>query len=263
MLGSDGDLIGTGFVLGAFHVLTPDHLSALGTLSVGGSWRSFSLGVRWSIGHSLGLVICAALFIFLKGELNLHDIGRFCDPIVGAFMIIIGASGIVGTMKAFRYKQTKKMLLHTSDEVVDIDRAEGQIASASPLLEPEGTVQMLDVRNPGTQRLVSVFVGLLHGLAGPGGVLGVLPAVEMQQWQSSILYLGSFVVASTISMGAFAAFYGEFTRRLGASWGAAMEVALRVFSSATSLIVGLIWMSLSFRGVDSPVGAILEGAGVA
>jgi hypothetical protein len=219
------------------------------------------LGVRWSLGHSLGLVICAALFICLKGELNFRDMGRFCDPIVGGFMIIIGISGIIGSVQAFRYKQKKKKFFSAPSFEGDGDKTEGQIASSAPSFEPEGTVQMLDVQDPGTQRLISVFVGLLHGLAGPGGILGVLPAVEMQQWQSSVLYLGSFVVASTISMGAFAACYGEVTRRLGASGGAAMEVALRVFSSATSLVVGVIWIFLSFHGVNT-VGAILEGTGV-
>ena len=58
-------------------------------------------------------------------------------------------------------------------------------------------------------------MGLLHGVAGPGGILGVLPAVEMQHWQSSTLYLGTFIITSTLSMGLFAACYGEFTRRLG------------------------------------------------
>ena len=45
------DLAITGVSLGAFHVFTPDHLSALSALSVGGSWKSFFLGVRWGIGH--------------------------------------------------------------------------------------------------------------------------------------------------------------------------------------------------------------------
>ena len=97
-------LIWTGFVLGSFHVLTPDHLSALSALSVGGSWRSFSLGVRWSVGHSLGLLLCTAIFLLMKGDLDLHRMERYCDALVGLFMIMIGGYGVTGSIKNYQYK---------------------------------------------------------------------------------------------------------------------------------------------------------------
>ena len=59
---------------------------------------------------------------------------------------------------------------------------------------------LIDMHDPYTQRIVSFSIGLLHGVAGPGGILGVLPAVEMQNVRSSCLYLGSFIFTSTISM---------------------------------------------------------------
>lgn len=76
------ELIALGGFLGAFHVLTPDHLSALSALSVGGSWRSFALGVRWSMGHSGGLLIVTAVFLMLKGDLDLRLFGKYCDSMV-------------------------------------------------------------------------------------------------------------------------------------------------------------------------------------
>ena len=54
-------LIGTG--MGVAHVLSPDHLSALATLSANGGYAAFKLGVRWGIGHSTGMLgmACALL----------------------------------------------------------------------------------------------------------------------------------------------------------------------------------------------------------
>ena len=54
--------------LGIVHVLTgPDHLSAIATLSVNvGNFRAFWYGVRWGVGHSIGLVSVGSIFIILE-----------------------------------------------------------------------------------------------------------------------------------------------------------------------------------------------------
>jgi hypothetical protein len=106
---------------------------------------------------------------------------------------------------------------------------------------------IVDMHDPFTQRVLSFSIGLLHGVAGPGGILGVLPAVEMRNWRSSVLYLGSFILTSTLSMGTFAALYGEVTKRLGAT-AESVELALSVFSASMSIIVGTIWLVLSLLG---------------
>jgi hypothetical protein len=83
-------LVITGLTLGVVHVLSgPDHLSALAALSVGGSWRAFSLGIRWGIGHSLGLIIMT--FAFLLCDVDLDKIGPYCEGVVGVFMIVLGS----------------------------------------------------------------------------------------------------------------------------------------------------------------------------
>lgn len=50
---------------------------------------------------------------------------------------------------------------------------------------------------------------------GPGGVLGVLPAVELHAWDKALLYLFSFCLTSIVVMGAFAGLWGEMSYRLG------------------------------------------------
>jgi hypothetical protein len=50
-----------------------------------------------------------------------------------------------------------------------------------------------------------------------------------------------------MSMGAFAAMYGECTKKIGATaeW---MELFLNVFSASLSIVVGTIWFVLSLFG---------------
>lgn len=285
-------LVLTGLSLGLIHVLAgPDHLSALAALAVGTSYRAFTLGVRWGIGHSTGLVVVAIIFILLKGDLDLRRIGRYCDTLVGLFMIGLGSYGVVAAIRSYRQKRKKrdgsfnKFRIRNSSGGIGSSLLElgssnsssssnesttsnngivaKRVANTQPLkydyeaaeyehhhdfhVEECRWCPFINMQDPTTQRILSFSIGLLHGVAGPGGILGVLPAVEMQRWSSSFLYLGSFILASTLSMGSFAALYGEATRRLGATMEN-MEFGLSIFSSGMSIIVGVIWFVFSLMG---------------
>ena len=317
-------LVSTGLTLGGLHVLTPDHLSALSALSVGSSWRAFALGVRWGAGHSSGLLLVTAVFIYLKGDLDLKQFGRFCDALVGVFMMIIGCYGAFGAIKFAREKKklkedySEEYASSSSDGVNSLTKAINDLcdkkeATADTSVQMVGTLgkrntgknaipkedssssvallvnqqqgwnstsqshavgaegsdshhlqhhhsllaedckwcPFIDMRDPFTQRVVSFAIGLLHGVAGPGGVLAVFPTVQMTSWKSASLYLGSFIIASTFSMGVFASVYGETTRRLGAS-AESVELGLRVFSSCMSVLVGAVWLTLSILGKLAP-----------
>ena len=57
----------------------------------------------------------------------------------------------------------------------------------------------------------SLSIGLVHGIAGPSGILAVLPAVVLADAGKSTAYLVAFFVASTAAMGAFAGLFGYVT----------------------------------------------------
>ena len=298
------ELIETGLFLGFIHVaLGPDHLSALATLSVGSSFKAFSLGVRWGLGHSTGLVTIAVAFIALKGNIDLRRLAGYINVVLGVFMMIIGCSGIIGAFNqtsagkrkkqehcheriemniaptvvpttsnnlssSSRYKHTTndiEKFIHPSspnNKEMENDSSRSSTTSGSEIdgmgmedhLECCGTAittascaTFLDMRDPWTQKVLSFSIGILHGAAGPGAILGVLPAVEMQSWTASFTYLSAFVLSSTLCMGIFAALYGEITKRLGAT-AECIELGLRVFSSSCSVVVGALWLTLSAMG---------------
>lgn len=94
-----------------------------------------------------------------------------------------------------------------------------------------------------SRKVLSVGIGIIHGVAGPGGVLGVIPAVQLHDWKLSFVYLGTFCLTSTVVMGTFASTYGLLTSKV--SNGAAnMEFRMNVFSSLLSIAVGILWLVL-------------------
>eukprot|EP01039_Chlorochromonas_danica_P008001 gene8001-8824_t len=292
MLGQYEKLALTGATLGLVHVLAgPDHLSALAALSVGTSYKAFLLGLRWGLGHSAGLLIVAVAFIILKGDIDLRRLGRYCDSLVGLFMILLGCYGAVTALRLHRQKLQKRETSSQWDEeeaslidrsttlpfsssssskkhLIDETRRGGHHNRSSSLpassssssssssshvfttdhiMEECPCAAWMDINDSQTQRWLSLAIGILHGIAGPGGILGVLPAVEMQNIRLSTTYLGSFILSSTLSMGLFAAIYGEATRRLSAA-AAEVDLCLRVGSAALSVLVGAVWFVLSVLG---------------
>ncbi|KAG7399425.1 hypothetical protein PHYBOEH_008939 [Phytophthora boehmeriae] len=135
-------------------------------------------------------------------------------------------------------------------------------ASSAPQLEAEKPsksrlanwkcCRSTSFENPTTQKIMALLVGIVHGLAGPGGILGVLPAVVMNDWVKSASYLGAFCVASVFIMGVFAALYGEITGRLGGH-SYVMEFRIGIFSAFFSFIVGVAWIGLQATGQMSAV----------
>lgn len=95
-------------------------------------------------------------------------------------------------------------------------------------------------------RSMAVFAGIIHGLAGPGGVLGVIPAVQLHDWKLATLYLSCFCLSSTLTMGCFATCYGVFSAKLGRRTH--LEYQIHLFSACLSIFVGLLWLLLIALG---------------
>ena len=64
------------------------------------------------------------------------------------------------------------------------------------------------------QQLIALIVGIVHGIAGPGGILGVIPAVHLHNWLLALIYLMTFCSTSIVTMGCFARTYGILTKHL-------------------------------------------------
>ncbi|KAI9919907.1 hypothetical protein PsorP6_015680 [Peronosclerospora sorghi] len=271
-------IVSTGLLLGIVHVLTgPDHLSALIVLSAGSSWRSCQLGMRWGCGHSTGLILVTACFLALNQHLNIDVFGTYCDFLVGFLMVALGLWSLRYYLLLRKKVQRKQHPVVKESTPLQMDPAlpsmPDDIESESdaevkevvythymdhhgppPSSSEEPTVRTCcfgllkaDIKNPSTQKLTAFAYGTAHGLAGTGGVLGVLPAVILNDWTKSTAYLAAFCLASILTMGGFAALYGEITGRMSRFSDASL-VRVGIFSSSVSLLVGLTWIVLVSTG---------------
>lgn len=193
---------------------------------------------------ALGLVVVAVFFLGLKDSLDLKTIGKYADGIVGALMVILGLYGVYAAIKTYNEKHAKR-----SDDAAAIDSDFESRGGDHKSLSSHHShdLRQCDLKDPTIQRIVAFIIGTVHGIGGPGGVLGVLPAVELNDWSAAVLYLVSFVLSSTVCMGGFAAFYGEATKRLGAT-ADIVEFVLNLFSCGLSVVVGAIWVGFSIYG---------------
>jgi hypothetical protein len=226
-------LVATGMVLGVVHVLSgPDHLSALVTLSVGGSWRAFTLGVRWGCGHSTGLVLMTA--VFFTFDIDLESWGPYCEALVGFFMIALGLGALYRALQISPSVNTLELqgisgdaqdertpMLRNPPPTHDrIDAGDWGDASRAQVHGHGCNVDLRSVHNPQVsfrragqpidptgvcplpcrcpigdsvrlqlQKVAAFGIGIVHGIAGPGGVLGVLPAVELHDRTLAAVYL--------------------------------------------------------------------------
>ena len=125
---------------------------------------------------------------------------------------------------------------------------QGSIISGRSQRRCWGLEKRLTRLNPG---IVALAAGVIHGVAGPGGVLGVIPAVQLRNAQLATIYLATFCLTSALVMGGFAAFYGTLSDWLAG--GRQGQSANRVFmvevgSALLSVCVGFIWLVLLVVG---------------
>ena len=95
-------------------------------------------------------------------------------------------------------------------------------------------------------RTMAFLAGIIHGLAGPAGVLGVIPAVQLHDWKLAALYLSCFCVSSTLTMGCFAAIYGTCSAGLGRRTN--LEFQIHIVSASLCILVGITWLVLLATG---------------
>jgi hypothetical protein len=285
-------LLGTGMGMGVVHVLTgPDHLSALATLSANvGNFKAFAYGVRWGVGHSIGLVLVGSILIMLdysnQQQNNGDDDGRnddaidmpkyidlFCETMVGVCMLLLGLYGFVTAYRKHNGSgdsantNTVTGTNHGQGVTCNIESGNGDTTLLGEQYYPpttddpsfqfqngEASMSFHDHHHHLPQccsncnipkPIITLGIGIIHGIAGPGGVLGVIPAVQLHNWKLAIIYLGSFCFTSTLTMGLYAALYGSCTHSFVESQNSAViEYRMEMFSAGLSVFVGVLWLFL-------------------
>lgn len=228
-MGVDPLLIGagSGLLAGTLHALLgPDHLAAVLPLSMeqpgAGAWT----GMRWGAGHAVGTWLLALIAAVGGHLLPLDLISGMAERLVGAALIGVG---LWGMRAAYRHR------LHTHQHVHDRQplhrhfhlHDNGAHTAQAHLGHSHAAVSM----------------GLLHGIAGAGPFVALLPAVVLPDHTQALVYVVAYGLGAMLAMAAFAYVVTRVAGRLGHGSGSAYRGAL-LAASGGAVCIGTVWLTL-------------------
>jgi hypothetical protein len=217
----------TGLFAGLLHVFSgPDHLAAVAPLSVEHGKRSWGVGFRWGLGHSVGVTLLGLALLWLRGVVPLDWISSGAERLVGVVLIGIG---LWGGRKAL----TNRVHAHAHSH-------DGHDHCHIHVHGPETSHRQSEPRAHAHRHTVFA-VGLLHGLAGGSHILGMLPALAFPSRLQAVAYLVCYGVGTIFAMSSFSTLIGFVAGRC-ALGGAQAYRALMLSCSAVAVLLGGYWL---------------------
>jgi len=226
--------VGAGLLAGVLHTFTgPDHLAALMPLSVNRKLKAAWLGVRWGVGHSIGVFIVSILFMAGRhvGEkaVDLSLLEEWGERVVAIALILLGAWAVWRTSRTQLHVHA-----HTHDGAEPHAHVHTHTADAHGTAEKSGWHAHL-------HNHAAIGAGTLHGVAGMAHLLGVLPALAMPSIELGLAYLLCFALGSILSMASFAAIFGVITAAIGAR-GTGMIKVTSYCAAIGCILIGIYWL---------------------
>jgi hypothetical protein len=214
VIGSLGTGLIAGGLFGGRHALEPDHVAAVATL-VEDEERPGITGAAWGTGHSLPILLLGGLFLALNIQIP-ASIATAFELLVALVLVSLGVRALAG-----REALGLALLRHTHNRDENSSGRNHRHLSLG-----SKRVGLLHSH----EDEASLAVGVIHGLAGSGGVVIALAAAS-QTTVGGAAFLIGFSLASVLAMG-----LASWT------WGQAIGQSrkLRVVAGGASVLVGLL-----------------------
>jgi sulfite exporter TauE/SafE len=171
-----------GFVLGIKHAIEPDHVIAVSTIASQSKKliRSSIAGVFWGIGHTATLFIVGTILILMKGEIP-EKWAMSLEFLVGIMLVYLGLATI------FSFKNIHK------HEHINNNSPHIHIHSHNN----DGYHEHSKFRSFSYGK--SMFIGLIHGLAGSGAMVVLTMSSVNSVWEA-IVYILIFGLGTVTGM---------------------------------------------------------------
>ena len=213
----------TGFAAGALHVVSgPDHLVALAPLAAQDPRRALRIGATWGVGHGVGVVAVGLLAVWVRDWLPVDAISAWAEFGVGGLLIAVGCWAL------WRARRT---VVHSHAHAHQHSHAHAHMHAHEPIG---------DHRGHGHDH-AALGVGLLHGVAGTGHLLGLVPSLALPPAEAMV-YLLAYLVAAVASMAGFGLLVGSVAERAGPG----VVRAIMAGSGVLAIAVGGIWLVRSW-----------------
>ncbi len=217
----------TGLAVGLIHVLSgPDHLSAIAPIACVEQRRVWIVGLRWGLGHSLGVVIIGLFAGILAHWVAIDPFSASCEWLVGIMLLAIGTWGLWRLWRMRRIA-TKPFTIVT--EIMHT-HADGSTHTHTALSR----------NGPARHDLTPYAIGILHGCAGGSHFVGILLMLAFPTIAGVMSYLVGFVAGSILAMCAFAAGIGWLATMRGVS--SRFQRGFVAVTSCATIAVGCWWL---------------------
>lgn len=208
-----------GTLAGLLHILSgPDHVLTLAPFSVEARGEAWRVGIRWGLGHAVGVLLVAIPAFFVRDIVDFDGLLGLGEQLIGWILIGVGSWG----------------LAHLRN--LSFDRAD--LAGD-------------EVRPAHLHTTAALLVGGAHGTLGTGHILGVLPVLALPSWVDAVTYLAGFACGTILAMTGVAALIGLVVRRGGAQ---AARIYRGLFATLclAALLAGVAWIGLPLLGYEIP-----------
>jgi nickel/cobalt transporter (NicO) family protein len=218
----------TALLLGSLHAFEADHMAAVTSFAVRRpSLRAaIAFGVRWAAGHGGAIVLVGAGLILLG--LHLPDAATdWLERFVGVVMIGLGIWTFRGATRLHTHRHA-----HGDGVVHQHVHAHGPGKAAHAGHAHGGAHE---------HGHAATAVGLVHGLAGSGSAVALIPVVGFDSPGPAILYLVSFAVGTIAAMALYGLLAGFVVGRTAANSTRLARLLARA-TGVFTVIVGVVWL---------------------
>lgn len=223
---------------GILHSFEPDHVTAVSVLAADNAIKrkkaSFSVifkASQWAMGHSVTLLLFGIIALLFKSSVQVivQDISYWAELAVGPIMILLGVQAIKRNHKINKAMRDHKKIEehdHLNSNPIHLHGKNGEEIAMNPLNR-------------------SFWIGMLHGLAGTGGVLTSALVISATTISESIMILVVESVGIILAM-------GLYSYVLISSMSRFIERNMVVFkwmnalAGLASILVGSIWVYKAF-----------------
>ena len=219
----------TGLAAGAAHVVTgPDHLAALAPIAAHQPRHATRLGLRWGLGHGTGVVALGTLGLFAKQSIDVEALSAWSEFAVGFVLIAVGLWAL---------RKASQIVIHSHGHNHDGNDAHGH---SHFHMHVDHNAHSHPEAHRGHSH-AAFLVGALHGAAGTGHLLGVLPSLALPPMDAA-LYLAAYFLSAVLAMTAFGGLMGRLSRN-------GQPETLRTVMYCTStcaVVIGGAWIGMAW-----------------
>ncbi|MFD1615308.1 urease accessory protein UreH domain-containing protein [Gelatiniphilus marinus] len=223
----------TGISAAILHVIAgPDHLAAVAPFAIERVKKAWKVGLLWGIGHLSGMLIIGMLFLFFKDLIPIEKISVHSEKFVGVILFLLGLWILV---KIFRANKKVHKHLHVhADENVIIHKHGHQHEGKKNHAHSHTNIKQSNIS--------TLFIGLVHGLAGIAHFLLFLPVLGFTSKSESIYYIGGFAIGTLLAMSAFAFVMGQIASFSKKDHNDSFFKGIRIASALFAMLFGVYWI---------------------